>query len=232
MMQEWQRETTRLHYMQHLVKAMRDWNEFNWTGNWHMEVIISMSNPPLLPPHLRGMFFSIDFATQFDIDKGEEGQNESMQGVPHLVTLVIVVRRHACVALDDVDSTVDVPIILEDVLIIFADGFLIKAGWTMVQVCLDRMMKKYAEHYPGRWNAASDGCASQFKSRKPFMGFRVLQERWNMEMVWTFAGTGRFKWKHDAHGGVVKALLRSYLKRQQHEAMQQVTGKPNENLSI
>jgi hypothetical protein len=45
------------------------------------------------------------------------------------------------------------------------------------------------------------------------MGFRVLQERHGVVMVWTFAGTGRFKWKHDAHGGVVKALMRRYLNR-------------------
>jgi hypothetical protein len=152
-----------LEYLIHIVECMRDWNEFNWTGNWHMQVILTMANPSL---EQLSLFFSIDFATQFDIEKGDEAQSESMQGVPHLVMLVVVVRRHAVMALDGVNSTIDDPIIMEDVLVFFADGYHTKAGWSMVQVALSRMMVHYKSHYPGRWNGASDGCANQFKSRK------------------------------------------------------------------
>jgi hypothetical protein len=205
---------TRREMMTHIRDRFTEWLIFNHTGNWEMEQIIKQSK---LEWSTNAVFFSLDYVAVYTPENGVMAQCTNMQGAqPHIITLVFVLRRHAKLSVDGVESTLEKPVILEEEHFYVGDGHTgsigVSADWTMTQFGVDDVMKGLKsrgleESTRDGVCVASDGCGVQMKSRNCFMGMTLLARVHGIIMYWIYGGSGRFKWKHDAAGGGFKAAM-------------------------
>ena len=192
-----------------------------------------MNNPP---PNV--LAFSYDFMgvmTWLPLDQLQSDYYSS----DHVKGLVLVVKRQRDVhdpprepsneaeeagGDSDEDQFADEHDLVEDWLFFLASSNDIpRQNWVFVQNCIRRMVAFYRErgHPVETLWPNSDGCGEQFKSRTPFLGLSRLPKLLDLESVdAAFAGSNRFKWKHDTAGGWMKMKVR----REQMDSEGMLTG--------
>ena len=133
-----------------------------------------------------------------------------MQGVEHLTILVVVTWRHVNAALDGQErADADPGGIIQEWHFFVYDGLKRPAGWAPVQHALELLANQYKAAGIKHLDLWSDGCAAQFKSRTPFLGFTYLQERFSrqsLSLTWEYYGSQRGKCVPDLRCGAASAL--------------------------
>ena len=140
---------------------------------------------------------STDYAAVFPLEKIEEAQTEAMQGVDHLKILVFVAWRYVNAALDGQELEDEDPnALVQEWHFLVYDGTGRPAGWAPVQHGVEVIAERYRPTRVKHVGAWSDGCAAQYKSRTPFLGFTILQAGFaaeGLQLSWQYYGSQRGK---------------------------------------